>query len=368
MLKYAIITAGIIQGISFCIVSFKHKNRSFPNRIFAALMILITLDLAGAYFDISDTAREFPRLYNFNTSFPFLYSPFVFLYIKAVSGKMKSFRLRDILHAFPFLTHLAIYSPIFGSSEDLRNMVPGTIGIENATINILPDYPALILQTALYHYLMLRHIAMYRKNHTRTTPGAEKRLLPWMILVFSVSLFSYITFFAFMFSGSIQQYVYEILFTVVIYFSAYKLLSMPEIFSGNTLKNNYPTTGTTNRSETQDQLIERFTVYIETSKIYLEPDITIGEICERIGTPVHRISRALNRRTRKNFYCILNEYRVEEAKRKLRDTDLSDRSVLAIGLDSGFNSKSSFNDVFKKITGVTPTEFRSNAREQIVSE
>jgi AraC-like DNA-binding protein len=331
-------------------------------------MILITFDLIGAYLDISETIRQFPRLYNFNTSFPFLYAPIVFLYIGAISGRIKSFRKRDILHILPFIAHIVIYSPLLSASTSSQYILLSENSMENATIQILPDYPALILQVAVYHFLILRTIIAYKKNMTADRPGTGKRIFPWMILVVSISLFSWVSFFSSMFSGSIQQYVYEILFTVVIYVAAYKLMSMPEIFSKDASAKEDPPSGSTDARQTQEQLIERFTGYIETSKAYLEPDITIGNICDRIGAPVHRISRALNKQTHKNFYFIINEYRAAEAKRKLLDKNLSEKSVLSIGLDSGFNSKSSFNDVFKKITGVTPTEFRGKGCEQQASE
>jgi AraC-like DNA-binding protein len=59
----------------------------------------------------------------------------------------------------------------------------------------------------------------------------------------------------------------------------------------------------------------------------------------------------------KNFYNLVNDYRVEEVKRRLEDPQYKHLTILAIAYDSGFNAKSSFNTIFKEKTGSTPSEY-----------
>jgi AraC-like DNA-binding protein len=61
---------------------------------------------------------------------------------------------------------------------------------------------------------------------------------------------------------------------------------------------------------------------------------------------------------KKNFYDLVNGYRVEEAKRLLLDPKNTNYTILSVGFEAGFNSKTTFNTVFKKFTGLTPTDFR----------
>jgi len=63
---------------------------------------------------------------------------------------------------------------------------------------------------------------------------------------------------------------------------------------------------------------------------------------------------------KKSFYDVINSYRVEEAKRLLLDEKNRNYTILSVGFEAGFNSKTTFNPVFKKFTGVTPTEYRDN--------
>jgi AraC-like DNA-binding protein len=70
------------------------------------------------------------------------------------------------------------------------------------------------------------------------------------------------------------------------------------------------------------------------------------------------ISITLNNELNKSFHDFINEYRVEEAKKRLRDQQYDRLTILAIAMDSGFNSKSSFNRIFMKTTGMSPKEYK----------
>ena len=74
----------------------------------------------------------------------------------------------------------------------------------------------------------------------------------------------------------------------------------------------------------------------------------------------HNLSEVINTRFRQNFFDFVNSYRIKQVKRELSDSKNSPFTVLALAFDAGFNSKSSFNTIFKKHTGRTPSEFRSN--------
>ncbi|MBP6829030.1 MAG: AraC family transcriptional regulator, partial [Saprospiraceae bacterium] len=81
-----------------------------------------------------------------------------------------------------------------------------------------------------------------------------------------------------------------------------------------------------------------------------------------VGTNRHNLSQAINERLQKNFYDYLNEYRVRAARAHLADPGNDHLKIAAIAYDAGFNSLSTFNDVFKKLTGHTPSAFRSLAQ------
>ena len=72
----------------------------------------------------------------------------------------------------------------------------------------------------------------------------------------------------------------------------------------------------------------------------------------------------INRHFNRNFFEFVNYYRIEEAKKMLRDQDSMDKSVLNIMLDVGFNSKAAFNTFFKKFVGLTPSQYRKKMQTE----
>jgi AraC-like DNA-binding protein len=102
---------------------------------------------------------------------------------------------------------------------------------------------------------------------------------------------------------------------------------------------------------------------------FLRSELTLAELALQVGLPPRRLSQLVNQGRGRNFADWVNHYRIEEAKRLLADPASGIRSVLDAMYASGFNSKSSFNTLFKASTGVTPTEFmrarRSETRAQI---
>jgi AraC-like DNA-binding protein len=95
-------------------------------------------------------------------------------------------------------------------------------------------------------------------------------------------------------------------------------------------------------------------------KPYLNPELTINDLAAMVNCNRHHLSQVLNEGLRQSFYDYVNHYRVEEARQLLLDPSREDHKIASIAYDAGFNSLSTFNDVFKKITGTTPSQFRKD--------
>lgn len=104
------------------------------------------------------------------------------------------------------------------------------------------------------------------------------------------------------------------------------------------------------------QITDRIHDVMKREKPYLDTDFALEDLSELITVPKHHITEALNSALQVNFYKFINQYRVEESKRLIREMN-TDRNLMEIGLESGFKSKSTFNKYFKEITGVSPSEY-----------
>lgn len=109
----------------------------------------------------------------------------------------------------------------------------------------------------------------------------------------------------------------------------------------------------------EKEYITKLLTHMKEEKPYLNDSITLQDLSESLSISGHHLSMILNRTLGQNFYIFINAYRVEEVKRRLHDPEYADYNILNIAFHTGFNSKSTFNSIFKKITGITPTEYRN---------
>lgn len=104
-------------------------------------------------------------------------------------------------------------------------------------------------------------------------------------------------------------------------------------------------------------ITKRIIALMEEEKLYQETELTLQQLADKLKLPPYQLSQAINEGLNKNFYDLINGYRVEEAKRLLLESKSKNYTILSIGFEAGFNSKTTFNTVFKKMTGQTPTGF-----------
>lgn len=98
---------------------------------------------------------------------------------------------------------------------------------------------------------------------------------------------------------------------------------------------------------------------IETERPHLDPDLSLASLAQQIGATDKTLSALLNETMGTTYTAYVNRLRVDEARQRLADPEHAHYSVLAIGLDAGFASKSTFNRVFKETTGQTPSAYRA---------
>jgi AraC-like DNA-binding protein len=97
---------------------------------------------------------------------------------------------------------------------------------------------------------------------------------------------------------------------------------------------------------------------MEAERPYRRGDLTLPELAEALGVTPHNLTEVVNTRLGQSFYDFVNGYRVREAQARLADPAYAGWTVLAVGLEAGFNSKSSFNAAFKRYAGTTPSAYR----------
>jgi AraC-like DNA-binding protein len=109
-----------------------------------------------------------------------------------------------------------------------------------------------------------------------------------------------------------------------------------------------------------DSIINSLQNYMANDKPYLECKLRVVDVARKLGVSRHKLTYVINHEMNTNFYGLINNHRIIEAKWLLKQPENHKYNIDAIAEMVGFQSKSSFNGCFRKITGVTPSQYRKN--------
>jgi AraC-like DNA-binding protein len=362
-----ILYIGISQSFFSGLLISTKKPFTIANRLMAAWLFLICCELIFAL--INSTLLE---MY----SFPFVaftYGPLLLLYVKFMTRPDRRFNWLALLHFIPFIVFLTV-SVIFRAQpllEDLRSFF-----VPDRFISLRIVYSTcFFLSVTIYSILAFIDIRRHQenlKNLVSYTSGVIT--LNWLKIV-SISFYT-AYFILFILGGlnMIGNYIpfdpYFVIFSFIALFSfvySFYGIKQPVIF-GQELERDeddkketekYSKSGLKENQATD--YLNRLISYVEDEKPFLNRDLSIHDLSLMTGIPRHHITQILNEKHRKNFFVFINEYRVKEAIARFSDPKYKHYTILAIAFDAGFNSKTTFNSIFKSQTGLTPSEYREKS-------
>jgi PAS domain S-box-containing protein len=121
------------------------------------------------------------------------------------------------------------------------------------------------------------------------------------------------------------------------------------------IRRRYHNSGLDNLKEIE--LFAKLTILFERQKIYLNPNLKLGDIAKKLKTNSKYLSQVVNNQTNNNLIHYVNLYRIEEAKRKIISDEYLHLTTYGVAQTCGFKNKSTFYKVFKEITTMTPKDY-----------
>ena len=243
------------------------------------------------------------------------------------------------------------------------------------TITLLIAVAHNLPYVAIIYYKIRKH----QKRIETISSDTESINLQWLIklslLLFATIIITvcYELFNAFVYKMH-QNLVMDLLFLFIVYSTFYHVLRQKEIYPVSKVQLEDLLSIETESEEKAEKkklipdedfedLKEKLLTLIESQKPYLEGDLNLLKLSELIGISTHQLSYLLNNGFNENFFQFINKYRIAHAKELLLSDTYYKMSVLGIAFESGFNSKTAFNTMFKKTMGITPSEFRKKQKE-----
>jgi AraC-like DNA-binding protein len=156
-------------------------------------------------------------------------------------------------------------------------------------------------------------------------------------------------------------FLYNAFIALMLLFSNYSTDSdSRKIFLLNIIRKKYERSSLTKEEAGRDA--ERLHEYMITEKPYLDPDLRIEDVAKALKIKRHHLTQIISETYNKNFFTYINEFRISDALKMMSDVHNNEMTILRIAYDTGFNSKSSFNRIFKNITGKSPSEYKGTSK------
>lgn len=355
---------GISQSFFAGMLISTKKPFTTANRLMATWLFLICIELIFAL--INSTVLE---MY----SFPFItftYGPLLYLYVRFMTNPGRKFNWFALLHFIPFIVFFVV-SVIFREVSLARNLRNYLVADDYISLRIVYG-ASFFLSITIYSSLAFNEIRIHQKNLKNLVSYTSSIItLNWLKII-SISFYAaYVILFTLgginMFGNYIPFDPYFVIFgfiTLLSFVYSFYGIKQPVIF-GEEVKviadekkepEKYLRSGL--RDDQAEEYLKVLIDYVEKNKPYLDRDLTIHHLSSQTGIPRHHITQVLNEKHGRNFFTFINEYRVKEVIDRFSDPRYNNYTILAIAYDAGFNSKTTFNAIFKSQTGSTPSQYR----------
>ena len=360
-----------VQGLLLSLILFSKKENHNANIILAMATFALSLHLFTKIYYTRQLFYQFPHYIGVTYPFPYLYGPLFFIYTKLVSKQENKFGSKNFIHFIPALIIYLIGLPVYllNGPEKIEFVKRMMVGRESLVFQII-DW-IIPFQGIFYTILTINVVVRYNKRIKDSFSNIEKINLNWLkylasgaAIIWSIVLIIYIVS-NFIARETGIDLMLQFSMSVLIYSMGYFGLSQPEIFlqpageiSDEAEKIKYKKSGLDDSSS--EKIKNNLLDLMNKKKPYLDSDLTLNKLSGMLSVSVHHLSEVINKKLNQNYYDFINKYRIEEFKARIEDPSFANYSLLSIAFDSGFKSKTSFNTIFKKMTGKTPSEYKSS--------
>ena len=367
---------GAIQGIIFSGIPFLNKKyKSLGNFFLGMLLVTFSYNIIQNYLAVSN-------ILSLNKIFNIVYIPLssvflvlYFLYVKYFLYPKHKIEQQDYFLFIPFL---------FVFTESVLEKLGFAIGIFNDTQHTLYfNYFRIIMEifSVIYSFILIvcsyMLILKYEKTLSTITSKKEKIRLQWIktitIILFCLCIYWPLPLYyeVNMKIATAEVYFYilwvGLAFTIYIlgHIGIYQFGILQEQKKIRKYSTNQPIKIVSEEvGDAKNKNISEFENFIIQKKNYLDNNLSLDMVAEKLDLNKSYLSRIINIELEENFTDYVNKLRVEEAKSYMENPDFASYTLVAIGLEAGFNSKTTFNNAFKKVTGITPSEYRKNLHKK----
>jgi AraC-like DNA-binding protein len=382
-LANVVMLIGAAQGTLIGLIIVQKHSALYANRFLALMMFAISAVLVHMVVEDLDLYGSLRLLFPVLLSLALTVTPFHFLYAKFLTNRSLRFRLRDTVHFIPFGLFLIMGFASLADSSAGENFFTEHRPVDQYPMFLLLFNWAVIIQGLSYVIVILRRIGIYDNEIRNVFSSIETRQLRWLRNITLLAAAAWCSFsiehLFFSFHVNLSNFMFSsILIAVYLFTLGYLGMLKAEVLEASspdaeiamTHEEDVPAASAADASkyeksgltpETAAVYREKIIEVMEREKPYRQSDLTLSQLAERLAISPHNCSEVINTQLGKTFYDLINEYRIRDVRTALADPSQKHLKILALAFDAGFNSKASFNTIFKQLTHTTPSEFRKRA-------
>lgn len=362
----AILSSAVVFQLLFAaaFLLFSARGNKLSNRLLGVFLLILAINTADIVLRLFGLDSAFAGFMFVTDANVYTFGPLIFLYTQSVVYKDFKLNWRQVWHFIPWLLFFLFFT--------LALVLSGETGAdiqENIQSYELPAYINVIalsfyLHTGLYMVASFRTLRKYRKALKDRFAAVQKINLNWLgFMLKTFAAIGLISFLHAVINSTISTSYMEITLAALVIIEFYfinavlfKALRQPQLFSGLSQAAEIRYADASIPEEQLQAHSKALNLLMTEDQIFLDADINVEVLAQRLDLHPKKLSQVINRSFNKNFFDFINDHRIEFAKKRL--VEKPEKTVLEVLYESGFNSKSSFNTVFRKQTGMTPSAYR----------
>jgi AraC-like DNA-binding protein len=395
---HIVVLLGAAQGVFLAVALASKRTNRTANRLLASAMLAFSLGLSTTVYHAAGLVPVFPHFFGVGYPVLFLYGPLIYLYAIAAADRSHRLTQWDALHFAPFVLTVLWGMPIYMMGGDAKVAFFESLraGAKPPMLILVAD-PLKFVSGVSYAVATVLFLRKHSERVKESYSSTERVNLRWLIWlggsaagIWLLAVVIQVLDAAGIMSVGRGDDLIALAVSILVYSIGYMGLRQPEIFrfetaefpvpaaanaAANAARANrspaaptpastgaVPATAQYERSGLTDaealRLRSALVASMDADQPWRNAELTLADLAERLGTTPHKLSEVLNAQVGETFYDFVNGYRVREVQRRIAAGDAEAKKILSLAMDAGFASKSTFNDVFKKHTGQTPSAFR----------
>lgn len=346
-----LIAYGICQALFIAFILLR-SDRTLFKKLFATLLIIEGITLFERLLVETELIDTIPHLLGIGHPISFLKPPLLLFMAMAITVKHFKIQKKHYWHLIGFGFMLFLNFPFYFLSG------PEKLETIRAFMNKVPSYLSFeffftlsfFAYIGIYMYLSIKKLAKFKKQVTNNS------LVNWMysiLILYSVFLFLHLIYFVLQpigkYNFSLVNQMSMLAMTFIIQAIAFKIVDKSTLFNNKPPNLN----NLQERGKYEDAILSKF----EEDKVYLDDDLNLATFSKAVQIPPSYVSEIINQRYNCSFKKLLNQYRLEEAKRIIHENIDGKVKLIDIAFESGFRNKVTFYRVFKEFEGISPSKY-----------